>query len=153
MSAHSDDVYAPERVEGSIADKYPVAGTVDPSLAISEPDGVDVDAMPEFRDVRRLRPSARMAFRAKLSEVAAKVPEDAGELTDVDLEKIDQKNAAVVTEKIQGIAGLFEDMENLIFDLAVDAEAMESWLVDQADPEAAIAYAFSVAASSLGKVS
>lgn len=153
MSLEQPGSYTPESAEGAITDTYPTASVVDPVFATEDPEGVDVVSMPAVKDVRRLRPSARLVYRAKLAKIAEAVPENAEDMAQVDPDNISVEDMAKLAGQMDDMAKLFELMEDLVFDLAEDPREMEEWLLAQDDPESAVSYAFSRVSSALGKVS
>lgn len=144
---------APEDVAPA-ADSQPALAGVAPQFAGQDQDveGVNADTMPEFRDMRRMLPAQRLAATMALGKVAATLPASlrdvAGEDGSVDLSAADL--ASITPEDMDGLANLFQVIQDIILDNAKDRQAMEDWLMDQEDPLQAVMVAFSRYQEALG---
>lgn len=139
---------------GPATDPQPALSSVAPQFASqdAEPEGVDVDTMPEFRDMRRMLPAQRLAATMAMGKVAATLPaslrDAASEDGTVDLSTADL--ATITPEDMDGLANLFQVIQDTILDNAKDRQSMEDWLLDQEDPLQAVMSAFSRYQEALG---
>lgn len=144
----------PEPSVEPAVDPQPALSSVAPQFSSqdAEPEGVNTDTMPEFRDMRRMLPAQRLAATMAMGKVAATLPASlrdvAGEDGSVDLSTADLAN--ITPEDMDGLANLFQVIQDTILDNAKDRQAMEDWLLDQEDPLQAVMVAFSRYQGALG---
>lgn len=139
----------PETQPEGVVDPSPALETVAAQYATNAPEGVDVETLPEFKDLRRMLPAQRVRAQMELAKLATDLPaelmaqaEDGGTVS-VDLQTLR-------AEDLDAVVNLMETAQGLVLDNAKDPEAMEAWLVDQQDPLQAVMYAFEKYQGSLG---
>lgn len=120
-----------------VTDQGPVLASVDPAFNTAVPEGLDATTLPPFKDMTRSLPAARIRVQMDLAKFATAIPKSLQQAGEVDLSTM---NAA----DMDAIANMIEGLQNVILDNAQDRQAMENWLIDQADPVSAVMHAFNV---------
>ncbi len=112
-------------------------------------EGVDTESMPGLKDMSRSLPSERMRIQGTMMHVVKALPKEWVEAGAKDIEAKLQDGGL---EKLDpdAFVGMFEQMEDLVFQLAVDADAMREWIVSQDAPMDALVYAFNRVSSTVG---
>lgn len=123
--------------ESAVVDESPELASVSPEFSTGE-----FEDMPAFAPVGKMLPSQRMARNGKLIKLVQAMPES-WRGGDVDTERIEDLDADAIVD-------LFAGIEEIVFDLAADSDAMREWILEQEDPESALMAAFGKASELLG---
>lgn len=112
-------------------------------------DGVDVESMPSLRELGRLMPSERAKLQATMIRVAKSLPEEW-----VNSDSDDVQNV-ILDKGLEGLdpdtfVNIFKSMEQIVFEVSADKDAMREWILDQDSPSDALTYAFSRVSEALG---
>jgi hypothetical protein len=138
------DVNAPEPV----VDARPALEGVGPQFigTDAEPEGVDMTTLPEFKDMRRMLPSARLKVQMNTAKVATALPahlKNADTSAGLDFD-------TMTADDLDALTNVIAAVEATVLDNAVDREAMTEWLLAQAEPLNAVMAAFTKFTDRLG---
>lgn len=139
---------APEAPSGAVVDPLPALEGVGPQYTSTdaEPEGVDMTTMPEFKDMRRMLPSARLKVQMSTAKVATALP---AHLKNADASaglEFDNMTA----DDLDALTNVIAAVEDTVLDNAADREAMTEWLLAQAEPLNAVMAAFTKFTDRLG---
>lgn len=116
------------------------------AAADAEPEGVDMTTLPEFKDMRRMLPSARLKIQMSTAKVAAALP---AHLKNADTSAgLDFDN--MTADDLDALTNVIATVEATVLDNAADREAMTEWLVAQDEPLNAVMAAFTKFTDRLG---
>lgn len=138
----------PEATPDAVVDPRPALEGVGAqySAADAEPEGVDMATLPEFKDMRRMLPSARLKVQMKTAKVATALP---AHLKDADTSGgLDFDN--MTADDLDALTNVIATVEETVLDNAADREAMTEWLVAQDEPLNAVMAAFTKFTDRLG---
>lgn len=132
----------------AVVDDRPALAGVGPEFdtADSEPQGVDMSTLPDFKDMRRMLPSERLKVQMNTAKVATALP---AHLKNADTsQKLDLD--ALTSEDLDALTGVIANVETTVLDNAADRDAMTEWLVNQDNSLNAVMAAFSTFTKRLG---
>ena len=114
--------------------------------AEAEPEGVDMSTLPEFKDLRRMLPSARLKVQMNTAKIATALP--------AHLKNADTKGGlefdSMTADDLDALTAVIASVEDTVLDNAADREAMTEWLLAQKDPLNAVMSAFTKFTDRLG---
>lgn len=147
---HAGQTSTSDVEQDAVKDSMPALASVAPQFDPDAPEGVDVDSLPAFKDLRRMLPAQRIKAQARMAKLATDLPakfrdglEDGQVTLDLDL-------STLTSEDLDGLATMAETAQEIVLDAAQDRAAMEAWLVDQDSPMEAVMYAFTQYQTTLG---
>ncbi|WP_018297169.1 hypothetical protein [Corynebacterium lubricantis] len=128
-----------------VEDQEPALAEVANEFDAAE-ESYDLSTMPALKGMNHLLPSARFAFKRKVLDVAAMLPEDwqDGEIN------ISEEDLLKDGSTFQKLEDLIIAAEDIVLDQAEDREAMTKWLIAQEDGESAVMAAFGRVAERMG---
>lgn len=132
----------------AVVDDRPALEGVGPEYgsADTEPEGVDMTTLPEFKDMRRMLPSARLKVQMNTAKVATALP---SHLKDANTDGgIDFDN--MTADDLDALTNVIATVETTVLDNAADRDAMTDWLLAQSEPLNAVMAAFSKFTDRLG---
>lgn len=149
-------VAEPTPTEANKADNAPEA-VVDPRPALegvgpqytgtdAEPEGVDMTTLPDFKDMRRMLPSARLKVQLNTAKVATALP---AHLKNTDT-SVGLDFDTMTADDLDALTNVIAAVEATVLDNAADREAMTEWLLAQAEPLNAVMAAFTKFTDRLG---
>ena len=114
--------------------------------AEAEPEGVDMTTLPEFKDLRRMLPSARLKVQMNTAKIATALP--------AHLKNADTSGGlefdSMTADDLDALTAVIASVEDTVLDNAADREAMTNWLLAQKDPLNAVMSAFTKFTDRLG---
>lgn len=114
--------------------------------AEAEPEGVDMSTLPEFKDLRRMLPSARLKVQMNTAKIATALP--------AHLKNADTSGGlefdSMTADDLDALTAVIASVEDTVLDNAADREAMTEWLLAQKDPLNAVMSAFTKFTDRLG---
>lgn len=146
--APSEAPEAPEAPSEAVVDPRPALEGVGPQYTSTdaEPEGVDMTTLPDFKDMRRMLPSARLKVQMNTAKVATALP---AHLKNADTSAgLDFDN--MTADDLDALTNVIAAVEATVLDNAADREAMTEWLLAQADPLNAVMAAFTKFTDRLG---
>lgn len=131
-----------------VVDGRPVLEGMGPQYgtAEAEPEGVDMTTLPEFKDLRRMLPSARLKVQMNTAKIATALP--------AHLKNADTSGGlefdSMTADDLDALTAVIASVEDTVLDNAADREAMTEWLLAQKDPLNAVMSAFTKFTDRLG---
>lgn len=114
--------------------------------ADSEPEGVDMTTLPEFKDLRRMLPSERLKAQMRTAKVATALP--------AHLKNADTSGGldfdTMTADDLDALTNVISAVEAVVLDNALDRGAMTEWLIAQDEPLNAVMAAFTQFTDRLG---
>lgn len=118
---------------------------VSPEFNPDDTTGLDVEAFPGMRDLRRMLPAQRIKSQTDLAKVQDMLP------ANFTSQGFGQEDVTSMSgEDLDKLAGLFEAIQETVLENAADRDAMEAWLIDQDEPIKAVLYGFNQYQAALG---
>lgn len=138
----------PEADNTGVVDERPALEGMGPQYgtAEAEPEGVDMTTLPEFKDLRRMLPSARLKVQMNTAKIATALP--------AHLKNADTSGGlefdSMTADDLDALTAVIASVEDTVLDNAADREAMTEWLLAQKDPLNAVMSAFTKFTDRLG---
>lgn len=144
VTAEATPYTPPEAPTGAVTDDTPALAGILPEQTPDENfDGVDLTTMPGFRSLQGQLPAARFLVKVRLAELEKMIP---NALRDTD----GTPDESQVLDSITEVGQMFQQIQDLVLDLAADRDAMTEWLVAQKEGENALMAAFGKLSDDLG---
>lgn len=139
---------APKAETEAVVDPRPALEGVGPQYTgtDAEPEGVDMTTLPDFKDMRRMLPSARLKVQMNAAKVATALPahlKNADTSAGLDFD-------TMTADDLDALTDVIATVEATVLDNAADREAMTEWLLAQAEPLNAVMAAFTKFTDRLG---
>lgn len=115
-------------------------------LEAEDTEGIELETLPAFKDMRRFLPSQRLKMQMDAAKVATSLPSHLKKGDDN--AKLDFDT--MTSEDLDTLTNLISTVEAMVIDNAADPEAMTNWLVEQNDALNAVMAAFNKLTSYMG---